>query len=117
MEDVDAGYFRVLALSPSVTDLLHIATLIFAWAFTLAMTAMPLLLKFLNCKPVARCAVLQAAASFIMTGVVADIWLRCHQRLRMSFDPDDVRSALRKAVSLSTAGQRTGDNPEAGSRG
>ncbi|WP_246668811.1 hypothetical protein [Bradyrhizobium sp. UNPF46] len=56
------------ALSPGLIDLFHIPTLIYAWAFTLALMAGPLLLKFLNEEPVTRCAVLQAAASFIMTG-------------------------------------------------
>ncbi|PDT91043.1 hypothetical protein CO669_06805 [Bradyrhizobium sp. Y36] len=55
-------------MSPGLIDLFHIPTLILAWAFTLALTAGPLLLKFLNDEPVARCAVLQAAASFITTG-------------------------------------------------
>ncbi|MDA9511342.1 hypothetical protein XI09_43160 [Bradyrhizobium sp. CCBAU 11386] len=32
----------------------------------------------------------------------------------MSFDPDDVQRALRKAWSLSTASQWTADNPAAG---
>ena len=32
----------------------------------------------------------------------------------MSFDPDDIQSALRKAWSLSTASQWTPDNPAAG---
>lgn len=32
----------------------------------------------------------------------------------MSFDPDDVQSALRKAWSLATASQWTADNPTAG---
>jgi hypothetical protein len=32
----------------------------------------------------------------------------------MSFDPDEVQSALRKAWSLSTASQWTADNPAAG---
>lgn len=32
----------------------------------------------------------------------------------MSFDPDNVQSALRKAWSLSTASQWTADNPAAG---
>ena len=32
----------------------------------------------------------------------------------MSFDPDEVQSALRKAWSLSTSGKWTADNPAAG---
>lgn len=56
------------ALSASLIDLFHIPTLILAWVFTLALTAGPVLLTFLNNEPVTRCAVLQAAASFIMTG-------------------------------------------------
>ncbi|WP_298244191.1 hypothetical protein [uncultured Bradyrhizobium sp.] len=58
----------MFALFPGLIDLFHIPTLILAWAFTLALTAGPLLLKFLNDEPVTRCAVLQAVASFITTG-------------------------------------------------
>lgn len=57
----------MLSLSPSLTDLFHVPTLIYAWGFTLVITGGPLLLKFLNYRPVTRCAVLQAASSFVTT--------------------------------------------------
>ncbi|KYG20539.1 hypothetical protein SE92_09880 [Bradyrhizobium sp. AT1] len=55
-------------MSPSLTDLFHVPTLILGWVFALAVTCGPLLLKFLNYQPVRRCAVLQAVSSFVATG-------------------------------------------------
>ncbi|MGL9618466.1 hypothetical protein QRQ56_10725 [Bradyrhizobium sp. U531] len=42
------------ALSASLIDLFHVPTLILAWVFTLALTAGPVLLTFLNNEPVTR---------------------------------------------------------------
>ena len=55
-------------MSPSLTDLFHVPTLIYGWVLALGLTCGPLLLKFLNYRPVTRCAVLRAVSCFVVTG-------------------------------------------------
>ncbi len=55
-------------MSSSLTDLFHVPTLISGWVLALGFTCGPLLLKFLNYRPVTRCAVLKAVSSFVVTG-------------------------------------------------
>ena len=55
-------------MSPSPADLFHVPTLICAWVLALGFTGGPLLLKFLNYKPVTRGAILRAVSSFVVTG-------------------------------------------------
>lgn len=90
-------------MSSSLTDLFHVPTLIFGWVFALGLTCGPLLLKFLNYRPVTRCAVVQAVASFVVTGC----WLTfgaaaisAHERGLISF----LSSILVVACLLASAG-------------
>ncbi|UPK30008.1 hypothetical protein IVB26_17095 [Bradyrhizobium sp. 195] len=55
-------------MSPGLTDLFHVPTLICGWILALGVTCGPLLLEFLNYRPVTRCAVLRAVSSFVVTG-------------------------------------------------
>lgn len=58
----------VLAVPSSFASLFHVPTLILAWIFTLALVGGPLVLKFLNYRPVTRCAVVQAMSNVVVTG-------------------------------------------------
>ncbi|WP_157195714.1 hypothetical protein [Bradyrhizobium sp. YR681] len=55
-------------MSSSFTSLLHVPTLVIAWIFTLVFAGGPLLWKFLNYRPVTRCALVQAVLNVVATG-------------------------------------------------
>jgi len=57
-----------MTLPSSLTGLFDVPFLILIWALTLAFTGGPLLWRFLNYKPVTRCAVVQAAANVVASG-------------------------------------------------
>ena len=57
-----------MTLSSSLTSLFDGPFLILIWIFTFAIAGGPLLLKFLNYRPVTRCAVLHAVAKVVTTG-------------------------------------------------
>ena len=55
-------------MSTGLTSLFHIPTLILIWIATLATAGGPLLWRFLNYRPVTRCAFVQAVSNFVATG-------------------------------------------------
>ncbi|MGY8709367.1 hypothetical protein RAD16_26790 [Bradyrhizobium sp. 18BD] len=55
-------------MSSSFADLFDMPLLTLIWVFMLAFAGGPLLWKFLNYRPVTRCAVVQAAANFVGSG-------------------------------------------------
>jgi hypothetical protein len=55
-------------VSSGLTSLFHLPTLILAWISAFAFAGGPLLWKFLNYRPVTRCAVVQAVSNAIATG-------------------------------------------------
>lgn len=57
-----------MTLSSSLTSLFDIPFLIAIWALTPVVVGGPLLLRFLNYKPVTRCAVVQTVAKVLGTG-------------------------------------------------
>lgn len=75
-------------LSPHLTDLFYVPTLIFGWVSALGVSCGPLLLKFLNYRPVTRRAVLQAVSSFVVTGgslTLGTAAISAHERGLISF--------------------------------
>ena len=57
-----------MILSSSLTSLFDGPFLILIWALTLAFAGGPLLWRFLNYRPVTRCAVVQAASNAVGSG-------------------------------------------------
>lgn len=57
-----------MTVPSSLTSLFDVPFLIVLWAFTLVFSGGPLLVKFLNYKPVTRCAVVQAAVNVLGSG-------------------------------------------------
>ncbi|MBB4370309.1 hypothetical protein GGD63_003104 [Bradyrhizobium sp. cir1] len=78
-------------MSPILNSLLDLPILIVVWAFALAFGGGPLLLRFLNYKPVARCAVVQAVSHVVAIGC----WL--------TFGTAAINAFERGLIALSTS--------------
>ncbi|OKO91397.1 hypothetical protein AC629_02645 [Bradyrhizobium sp. NAS80.1] len=55
-------------MSSGLTSLFDVPMLALAWVFALAFAGGPLLLRFLNYRPVTRCAVLRGVSNVVATG-------------------------------------------------
>jgi len=86
-----------MTLPPDLTGLFDGPFLLLIWASTLVFAGGPLLWKFLNYKPVTRCAAMQAAANFVTSGcwlTFGSAAMNAHQRGLISWPTSILAVAL-----------------------